>query len=375
MLKISEKIRYSRHLSIPEFGEKNQIQLKTARILVIGAGGLGSPALLYLAAAGIGNIGIIDFDKIELSNLQRQILFNENDLNLNKAETASNKLIRLNSEIKIKYFNEHLNINNVLNILSLYDIIIDGSDNFPTRYLINDACVLKGKTLIHGSIYRFEGQVSVFNQLRKDGTRGPNYRDLFPTPPDPSSIPSCSEAGVLGVLPGIIGTFMAAEAIKVVAEIGNILDGKLLIFNILDMSSRIFKLKKNPNVIINDLIPFSDFNCATQTEDKMKVQTISVEELKKMMDVKEDFQLIDVRESFEKDVADIGGILIPLSQVLEKSNLLADEGKVIFYCRSGRRSEDAIKLLGNTLDTSRFYNLTGGILEWSDKIDPTKQKY
>jgi len=375
MLKISEKIRYSRHLSIPEFGEKNQIQLKTARILVIGAGGLGSPTLLYLAAAGIGNIGIIDFDKIELSNLQRQILFNENDLNLNKAETASNKLIRLNSEIKIKYYNDHLNINNVLNIISLYDIIIDGSDNFPTRYLINDACVLKGKTLIHGSIYRFEGQVSVFNHLRKDGTRGPNYRDLFPTPPDPSSIPSCSEAGVLGVLPGIIGTFMAAEAIKVVAEIGNVLDGRLLIFNILDMSSRIFKLKKNPNVIINDLIPFSDFNCATQTEDKMKVQTISVEELKKMMDVKEDFQLIDVRESFEKDIADIGGILIPLSQVLEKSNLLADQGKIVFYCRSGRRSEDAIKLLGNSLDTSRFYNLTGGILEWSDKIDPTKQKY
>lgn len=375
MLKISEKIRYSRHLSIPEFGEKNQIQLKTASILVIGAGGLGSPALLYLAAAGIGNIGIIDFDKIELSNLQRQILFNENDLGYHKSEIAANKLSQLNSDIKINYHNEQLNIDNVLNILSLYDLIIDGSDNFPTRYLVNDACVLLGKSLIHGSIYRFEGQVSVFNHLRKDGTRGPNYRDLFPTPPDPSSIPSCSEAGVIGVLPGIIGTIMAAEAIKVVAEIGNILDGKLLIFNILDMSSRLFKLKKNPNVIVKELIPYSDFECSTQTEEKMKVQTISVEELKKMMDVQEDFQLIDVREAFEKDIADIGGVLIPLSQVIEKSNLLANEGKVIFYCRSGRRSEDAIKLLGNTMDTSRFYNLTGGILEWSDQIDPSKQKY
>lgn len=375
MLKISEKIRYSRHLSIPEFGEKNQIQLKTASILVIGAGGLGSPALLYLAAAGIGNIGIIDFDKIELSNLQRQILFNENDLGYHKSEIAANKMSQLNSDIKINYHNEQLNIDNVLNILSLYDLIIDGSDNFPTRYLVNDACVLLGKSLIHGSIYRFEGQVSVFNHLRKDGTRGPNYRDLFPTPPDPSSIPSCSEAGVIGVLPGIIGTIMAAEAIKVVAEIGNILDGKLLIFNILDMSSRLFKLKKNPNVIVKELIPYSDFECSTQTEEKMKVQTISVEELKKMMDVQEDFQLIDVREAFEKDIADIGGVLIPLSQVIEKSNLLANEGKVIFYCRSGRRSEDAIKLLGNTMDTSRFYNLTGGILEWSDQIDPSKQKY
>lgn len=375
MLKISEKIRYSRHLSIPEFGEKNQIQLKTASILVIGAGGLGSPALLYLAGAGIGNIGIIDFDKIELSNLQRQILFNENDLGYHKSEIAANKLSQLNSDIKINYHNEQLNIDNVLNILSLYDLIIDGSDNFPTRYLVNDACVLLGKSLIHGSIYRFEGQVSVFNHLRKDGTRGPNYRDLFPTPPDPSSIPSCSEAGVIGVLPGIIGTIMAAEAIKVVAEIGNILDGKLLIFNILDMSSRLFKLKKNPNVIVKELIPYSDFECSTQTEEKMKVQTISVEELKKMMDVQEDFQLIDVREAFEKDIADIGGVLIPLSQVIEKSNLLANEGKVIFYCRSGRRSEDAIKLLGNTMDTSRFYNLTGGILEWSDQIDPSKQKY
>lgn len=375
MLKISEKIRYSRHLSIPEFGEKKQILLKSARILVIGAGGLGSPALLYLAAAGIGNIGIIDFDKIELSNLQRQIIFDENDLDQNKSETAANKLSRLNSELKIKYYNEHLNIDNVLNIISLYDIIIDGSDNFPTRYLINDACVLEGKTLIHGSIYRFEGQVSVFNHLRKDGSRGPNYRDLFPTPPDPSSIPSCSEAGVIGVLPGIIGTFMATEAIKVVAEIGNILDGKLLIFNILDMSSRIFKLKKNSNVIIKKLTTYTDFHCTTQTQEMMKVQTISVIELKKMMEDEEDFQLIDVRESFEKDIADIGGILIPLSQVLEKSNLLANQGKVIFYCRSGRRSEDAIKLLGNNIDISRFYNLTGGILEWSDKIDPSKQKY
>ena len=375
MLKISEKIRYSRHLSIPEFGEKKQILLKSARILVIGAGGLGSPALLYLAAAGIGNIGIIDFDKIELSNLQRQILFNENELGYHKSEIAANKLSQLNSDIQINYHNEQLNIDNVLNILSLYDLIIDGSDNFPTRYLVNDACVILGKSLIHGSIYRFEGQVSVFNHLRKDGSRGPNYRDLFPTPPDPSSIPSCSEAGVIGVLPGIIGTIMAAEAIKVVAEIGNILDGKLLIFNILDMSSRIFKLKKNSNVIIKKLTKYTDFHCTTQTQEMMKVQTISVEELKKIMDVQEDFQLIDVRESFEKDIADIGGILIPLSQVLEKSNLLANEGKVIFYCRSGRRSEDAIKLLGNTMDTSRFYNLSGGILEWSDQIDPSKQKY
>jgi adenylyltransferase/sulfurtransferase len=375
MLKISEKIRYSRHLSIPEFGEINQLKLKSAKVLIVGAGGLGSPALLYLAAAGIGHLGIIDFDQVELSNLQRQILFDEENLNENKSEIAAFKIGKLNTNIEVKYYAEKISIDNVMNIISFYDIIIDGSDNFPTRYLINDACVISKKPLVHGSIYRFEGQVSVFNRLRKDGSFGPNYRDIFPSPPDSASVPNCSEAGVLGVLPGIIGTIMAAETIKHITDLGHVLDGKLLIFNVLDMSSRIFQLKKNPDLSIEHLTELNDLYCDTQTEYHMKVQTISVEELKMMMDNNDSFQLIDVRESFEKDIADIGGELIPLNQILNKSNLIAKEGKVIFYCRSGRRSEDAIKLLESEKDTNRFYNLKGGILEWSDKIDSSKKKY
>jgi sulfur-carrier protein adenylyltransferase/sulfurtransferase len=375
MLKFLEKIRYARHLSIPEFGEKNQDKLKSAKILVVGAGGLGSPALLYLAAAGIGKIGIIDFDRVELSNLQRQVLFDEKDIDQLKSEIAARKLNNLNSDIEIEYYSDKIKLDNVYSFIDSYDLILDGSDNFETRYLLNDACVIRGKTLIHGSIYRFEGHVSVFNHLREDGLRGPNYRDLFPVPPDPAAVPNCSESGVLGVLPGLIGTIMVAEVIKIITGIGEILDGKLLIFNLLDMKSRVFKLNKQSDVLIKELTESNISYCSNESQINMNVQSITVEELKSMMESKQPFQLIDVRESFEKEIADIGGTLIPLSEILEKSNEIATEGKVIFYCRSGRRSEDAIKLLGKNEDTSRFYNLIGGILEWSDKIDSSKQKY
>src|SRR6478609_1791118 len=317
MLTPQELQRYSRQILLSELGLDGQQKLKDGSVLVIGAGGLSSPALYYLAAAGVGRIGIVDFDVVDVSNLQRQILFTTDDVGKSKAETARQRLEKLNPLIKVEVHQCVLNSQNAMNILTNYDVVIDGSDNLPTRYLVNDACVLLGKTLIYGAIFQFEGQVSVFNELQKDGARGPNYRDLFPEPPPPEMVPSCSVGGVLGVLPGIIGSMQANEAIKVLAGIGTTLSGRLLLFDSLDFTTRFLNIKSNPNnpvsgknPTLNALIDYEEFCNPTYHNT---VKEISAIEVKKMIDDKIAFQLIDVREPQEYSLVNIGGINIPLN--------------------------------------------------------------
>jgi len=294
--------RYSRHFLIPQIGNNGQLKLKNARVLVIGAGGLGSPLLLYLIAAGVGNIGIVDFDTVDESNLQRQILFNTSDVGKNKAETAALKLLALNPYINITPYNLKLSSDNAFEIFKNYDIVADGTDNFATRYLVNDACVLFEKINVFASIYRFEGQVSVFNLPEKEGLRGPNYRDVFPAPPPPGAVPNCAEAGVLGVLPGIIGAMQASEVIKIITGIGEPLSGKIFVFDTLSMQSRIVKFSKDPNNPLTSknptqksLIDYELF-CNAYTS---AVKEITVQELKQKIDTNQTFQLIDVREPIE----------------------------------------------------------------------------
>ncbi|HMY37322.1 MAG TPA: molybdopterin-synthase adenylyltransferase MoeB, partial [bacterium] len=317
-LTTEELARYNRHLILKEFGLEGQQKLKSAKVLVIGAGGLGAPCLLYLTAAGVGTIGIVDFDTVDASNLQRQVLYTVDDVGKPKADTAAHRLKQLNPSVHFNTHREKLTSANALDIIRSYDIIADGSDNFQTRYLVNDACVLLNKPLIYASIFQFEGQVSVFNYTDPSGTLGPNYRDLFPTPPPPGMVPSCAEGGVLGVLPGIIGSMQASEAIKVITGIGTPLSGKLFLWNALTFESRTMKFKRDPANPINGLqqtitalIDYEVF-CGISEPEKQTGGEISPAELKHWIDTGKDFQLIDVRESFEYGICNLGGTLIPL---------------------------------------------------------------
>jgi len=374
----SELERYSRHLIIPEFNIEGQRKLKESKVLVVGAGGLGSPLLQYLTAAGVGTIGIIDFDVVDDSNLQRQVLFNVDDVGKSKAETAAEKLKLLNPHIQFKVFNIQLTSENALEIIQDFDVVADGTDNFPTRYLVNDACVILGKTNVYASIFRFEGQVSVFNHLA-NGERGPNYRDLFPEPPPPGLVPSCAEGGVLGVLPGIIGSLQANEVIKVITGIGDTLAGRLFLFDAFSFETRTVNVHKDPQQKkVTELIDYDQFcGINTQSESNVsdKVKEITVQELADLKNDGEDFQLIDVREPYEQEIANIDGDLIPLGQIPDSSGKISRDKRVVFYCRSGVRSAQAISHLEGTHGFENLYNLKGGILAWAREIDPSMPMY
>lgn len=373
-----ELARYDRHIIIPEFGLEAQQKLKAAKVLVVGSGGLGSPVLLYLAAAGVGSIGIVDFDVVDDSNLQRQVLYGKEDVGKLKAEAARNRLQSLNPYITIQLHNTKLTSENALDIIRDYDVVADGTDNFPTRYLVNDACVLLGKTNVYASIFQFEGQVAVFNYVNDKGELGPNYRDLYPTPPPPGLVPSCAEGGVLGVLPGIIGSMQANEVIKVVTGVGEPLSGRFFIFDALSFETRIFNIKRrddNPlngkNPSITKLIDY-EFFCGLKTERPVK--EITVRELYNWQTLGKKFQLIDVREPHEFETANIGAELIPLSTVASHADRFAKDVKVVVHCRSGVRSAKAIRELEDKFGFDNLYNLKGGILAYLEEIQPELAK-
>ncbi|MEM8526984.1 MAG: molybdopterin-synthase adenylyltransferase MoeB [Bacteroidota bacterium] len=354
---------YARHFSLPEFGIEGQKRLKAAKVLVVGAGGLGSPVLLYLAAAGIGHIGIIDNDVVDVSNLQRQVLYGMDNLGIPKVEAAKQRIQALNPHIEVTTYQKRLSIDNILEIIAPYDIIADGTDNFPTRYLVNDACVLVGKVNVYASIFRFEGQVSVFNNLRTDGSRGPNYRDLFPEAPAPGTVPSCAEGGVLGVLPGIIGSMQANEVIKLAAKVGEPLDGRLFLFDAATFTNRILKVPKNPNLKITELMELEAY-----CELPMEVKFISVEQLQNLRAQQKDFQLIDVRERYEYELHEMGGELMPLPELEQHVNSIDRERMVIVHCKSGARSQKAIQQLSEQHGFENLYSLEGGILAWEELV-------
>ena len=375
-----ELARYNRHIIIPEFGLEAQQKLKAAKVLVVGSGGLGSPALLYLTAAGVGTIGIIDFDVVDDSNLQRQILFGVESVGLPKVEAARKRLEALNPHINIRLYNEQLTSKNALDIIREYDVVADGTDNFPTRYLVNDACVLTGKPNIYASIFQFEGQVSVFNYRNANGETGPNYRDLYPTPPPPGLVPSCAEGGVLGVLPGIIGSMQASEVIKVITGVGETLSGRFFIFDALNFETRTFKISKradNPisgkNPTITELIDYEQF-CGMKTVEK-PIKEISARELYDLQVRGEKFQLIDVREPHEYDIVNLGGELIPLAMVSANADKIDRDKIVVVHCKMGGRSAKAIRELEEKYGFDNLYNLTGGVLAYIDEVKPELTKY
>ena len=355
-----ELARYNRHIIIPEFGIEAQKKLKAAKVLVIGSGGLGSPLLLYLAAAGVGTLGIVDLDVVDDSNLQRQVLFGVQDIGIPKVEAAKIRLKQLNPHIKIKTYNTQFTSKNALEIIKDYDVVADGTDNFPTRYLVNDASVLAGIPNVYASIFQFEGQVSVFNYTDKNGTKGPNYRDLYPTPPEPGLIPNCAEGGVLGVLPGIIGSLQANEVIKVITGVGEPLSGRFFIFDALTFETRTLKITKRANSTeIKELIDYEQF-CGISAIEK-PVKEISTLELENWISNGEDFQIIDVRETSEYEQINIGAHLIPLGEVIARNHEIEREKKVVIHCRSGARSAKAIRQL-EEIGFDNLYNLKGGIL-------------
>jgi len=376
-----ELARYDRHIIIPEFGLEAQKKLKAAKVLVIGSGGLGSPVLLYLAAAGVGTIGIVDFDVVDDSNLQRQVLFGVNEVGQLKAEAARDRLEALNPYIDVVVHNARLSSENALGIIRQYDVVADGTDNFPTRYLVNDACVLLDKPNIYASIFQFEGQVSVFNYKNEKGEVGPNYRDLYPTPPPPGLVPSCAEGGVLGVLPGIIGSLQALEVIKVITGVGELLNGRFYIFDALNFESRTFKIKRNPgnplngtNPTITQLIDYEQF-CGLKDDAKTTVKEVTAQELYDLEVSGEPFQLIDVREPHEYDIVNIGAELIPLGTVSANADRIARDKKVIIHCKVGGRSAKAIQELQDKFGFDNLYNLKGGILSYINEVQPELTRY
>jgi sulfur-carrier protein adenylyltransferase/sulfurtransferase len=348
-----ETTRYSRHLRIDEVGIEGQKRLKAARAVVVGCGGLGSPILLYLAAAGIGTLGLIDADVVDLTNLQRQVLFDTHSIGKPKADEAAKRLSALNPAINIVAHRTRIDRTNALELLINYDIIIDGSDNFATRYLLNDACVLLNKPLVYGAIYKFEGQVAVFNHQNSA-----NYRDLFPTPPPPELAPNCAEAGVLGVLPGIIGCMQANEALKIIVGFGEPLAGKLFMIDTQTLTSRTIKISKLPDTKITELIDYEAF-CQTKTTTDTK--NISVETLRQWIAEGADFQLVDVREAHEYSTQDIGGTLMPLGRITDFISLINKNKPVVVHCQSGKRSQKAIEVLTSAHGFDNLLNLTGGL--------------
>lgn len=368
-----ELARYNRHIIIPEFGKEGQTRLKKSKVLVVGSGGLGSPLLLYLAAAGVGTIGIIDFDKVEDSNLQRQVLFGTEDIGIPKVDAAKRRLKAINPFINIEVYHQKLTSENALELISKYDVVADGTDNFPTRYLVNDASVLAGKTNVYASIFQFEGQVSVFNFL-KDGKRGPNYRDLYPSPPPAGLVPSCAEGGVLGVLPGIIGSLQALEVIKVITGVGDTLSGQLYTFDAFSFQSKTFKIKRKDSNPLNGtkptltkLIDYEQFCNHGQVEEKIK--EIDVDELYALLANKESFQLIDVREQHEFDLVNINGDHIPIQDITENADKIKKDRKVVIHCKMGGRSAKAIRELEAKYGFDNLFNLKGGIDAYLRKYD------
>jgi adenylyltransferase/sulfurtransferase len=380
-LTASDLSRYARHLALPEVGMEGQRKLKAARVLCVGAGGLGSPLALYLAAAGVGTLGIVDFDTVDLSNLQRQILHSANDIGRKKVNSAAEKLAALNPSINVVKHESRLTSANALEIFEGYDMVADGSDNFPTRYLVNDACVLLGKPDVYGSVFKFEGQASVF-ATRK----GPCYRCLYPDPPPPDLVPNCAEGGVLGVLPGLMGVIQAAEVIKLIVDAGEPLIGRLLLVDALHMRFRELKLRKNPgcpvcgkNPTVTRLIDYQQF-CGMAPETKEEktlhngIPQLSVKELKRRIDAGEDVYILDVREPHEYQIANIGGKLIPQNDVPRRLAEIDRDREVIVHCRSGVRSQKIAEFLSQS-GYPKVTNLAGGILAWADEIDPKMQKY
>ena len=373
--------RYSRHLILPEVGMEGQQKLKASRVLCIGAGGLGSPLAFYLAAAGVGTLGMVDFDVVDASNLQRQIIHSTKDIGRKKLDSAEEKLKALNPALNVVKHDTMLSSANALEILKDYDIVADGTDNFPTRYLVNDACVLLGKPNVYGSIFRFEGQASVF------ATReGPCYRCLYSDPPPPGMVPSCAEGGVLGILPGLIGVVQATEVIKLILGQGEPLIGRLLLVDALSMRFRELKLRKNPDCpvcgsrpTITELIDYQQFcGIAPRTAQEKTltngIPQMRVEELKQRLDAGDNIFILDVREPYEVQIASIGGTLIPMKEVPQRLNEIDRDREIVVYCRSGARSQRVAEFLAQS-GYANVKNLAGGILAWADHVDPKVQKY
>ena len=377
-----EILRYSRHLIMPEVGMEGQQKLKAARVLCIGAGGLGSPLALYLAAAGVGTLGIVDFDVVDYTNLQRQIIHTTADVGRKKLDSAAEKLKAINPFLELRGFETKLSSTNALELFREFDIVADGTDNFPTRYLVNDACVLTGKPNVYGSIFRFEGQASVFAR-----EEGPCYRCLYPEPPPPGLVPSCAEGGVLGILPGLVGVIQATEVIKLILGKGDPLIGRLLLIDALGMKFRELKLRKNADCpvcgtrpTISKLIDYDEF-CGIRGEEKSQekpvaagVPEIQVEELKRRLDAGDDLFVLDVREPHEYQICNIGGYLIPLGDLPKRVHELDSSREIVAHCRSGVRSAKAVDFLRQA-GFRKVHNLAGGILAWADRVDPRMPKY
>src|SRR5215510_11494528 len=374
-----EILRYSRHLIMPEVGMEGQLKLKSAKVLLIGTGGLGAPLGLYLAAAGVGKLGLVDFDVVDSTNLQRQVTFGAQDVGKPKALAAKNRLSSLNSDIEIETYETKLESSNALELFKDYDFIVDGTDNFPTRYLVNDACILLGKQNVYGSIFRFEGQVTVFG-----APDGPCYRCLYPEPPPPGLVPSCAEGGVLGVLPGIVGSIQAMETIKLIIGRGDNLVGRLLLFDALGMKFRELKLRKNPdcpvcrkNPTLTKLIDYYEF-CGVRGEEapapSVQVPEITPRELKSRLDNGDDLFILDVREPHEYQICNLKGQLIPLGELPRRVHELDSSREIVAHCRSGKRSAEAVDFLKKA-GFRKIHNLKGGILAWSDEVDPSVPKY
>jgi len=376
-----ELARYARHLTLPEVGVEGQQKLKAARVLCVGTGGLGSPLALYLAAAGVGTLGLVDFDVVDASNLQRQILHSTHDVGRKKLDSAADKLLALNPGLNVIKHETMLSSANALEILKGYHVVADGTDNFPTRYLVNDACVLTGKPNVYGSIFRFDGQASVFA-----AREGPCYRCLYPEPPPPGMAPSCAEGGVLGILPGLVGVIQATEVIKLILGKGEPLIGRLLLVDAFAMRFRELKIHKNRDCpvcgehpTVTRLIDYQQFCGITpptpqETALKNGIEQMSVQELKQRLDAGEDLFILDVREPYEYQIANIGGTLIPQGQVPQRLNEIDRNREIVVQCRSGGRSQRVAEFLAQQ-GYPNVKNLAGGILAWADQIDPKVQKY
>ena len=372
-----EILRYSRHLIMPEVGMEGQLKLKQAKVLCIGAGGLGSPLALYLAAAGVGTLGIVDFDVVDFTNLQRQIIHTTENVGRKKLDSAADAIRAINGHVEVRKFDTRLTSANALELFRDFDVIVDGTDNFPTRYLVNDACVLSSKPNVYGSIFRFEGQASVF------GTKqGPCYRCLYPEPPPPGLVPSCAEGGVLGILPGLVGVIQATETVKLILGSGEPLIGRLLLVDALAMRFRELKLRKDPDCpvcgehpTVKQLIDYNQF-CGVRGEESATatMADITPEELKRRLDAGDDLFVLDVRELHEYQICNLGGYLIPLNDLPKRINELDSSREIVVHCKLGGRSAKAVEFLSKS-GFHKVHNLAGGINAWAERVDPKLPKY